>query len=83
MEKQLRILIVEDVPEDAELIQRELRVAGLVFEAARVDEEAQLLAALDTFRPDIVLSDYRLPGSTGWPPRAWSRRGFPRSRSSS
>ncbi len=65
MEKRLRILIVEDVPEDAELVQRELRSAGLVFETARVEEEAGLLAALDTFRPDIVLADYSLPRFDG------------------
>jgi PAS domain S-box-containing protein len=77
LEKPLRILIVEDVPEDAELIQRELRAAGFVFEAARVEEEAQLLAALDTFRPDIVLSDYRLPRFDGMAATRLVRAGFP------
>ncbi len=60
-----RVLIVEDVPQDAELLERELRAAGLEFEALRVEEEAQFLGALDGFNPDIVLADYRLPHFDG------------------
>jgi CheY-like chemotaxis protein len=61
----LKILILEDVPTDAELMQRALRKAGLDFTARRVDNRAGFIEALETFAPDIVLSDYRLPGFNG------------------
>src|SRR5207245_2681853 len=56
-----RILIVEDVADDAELMTRELRNAGLVFTSRRVLSEAALRDALHSFMPDIVLSDHTLP----------------------
>jgi PAS domain S-box-containing protein len=61
----MKILILEDEPADAELIQRALRKAGLDFTARRVDSRAGFIAALETFAPDIVLSDYGVPGFNG------------------
>ncbi|MBI5711202.1 MAG: PAS domain S-box protein [Candidatus Eisenbacteria bacterium] len=57
----LRVLIVEDVPADAELMVHELRRAGYAPSWARVDTEADYLARLDP-GPDVILADYRLPG---------------------
>ncbi|HXI32504.1 MAG TPA: ATP-binding protein [Gemmatimonadales bacterium] len=57
-----RILLVEDAPADAELILRELRGAGLLCEAKRVETEAALRAGLAEFAPDVVLADHTLPG---------------------
>src|SRR5688572_27435807 len=57
----LRILILEDAPADAELSQRELRRAGLQFEALRVDTRAAFERALREFGPDLVLSDFSMP----------------------
>lgn len=65
MEKELRVLILEDTSTDAELIEHELRKAGLVFISKRVDTQATFTQALDEFRPDIVLSDYHLPEFDG------------------
>jgi PAS domain S-box-containing protein len=56
-----RLLLVEDVVDDAELIVVELRRAGLAFTSQRVDSEAALRHALHQFVPDIVLSDHALP----------------------
>jgi PAS domain S-box-containing protein len=56
-----RILIVEDVAADAELMTQELRRAGLVVTSRRVQSEAALRDALHSFMPDIVLSDHTLP----------------------
>jgi len=56
-----RILIVEDVANDADLMTRELRRSGLAFTHERVQTEATLRAALRSFVPDIVLSDHSLP----------------------
>ncbi|GBC85593.1 Blue-light-activated protein [bacterium HR11] len=61
MDRPLRILILEDVPTDAELVEWELRRAGLVFTSRRVDTEADFRAALDDFEPDVILADYSLP----------------------
>jgi PAS domain S-box-containing protein len=61
----LRILHVEDVPADAELAMRELRKAAFDFEARRVETREAFLAALADFRPDLILSDYRLPEFDG------------------
>ena len=61
----LKILILEDEPTDAELMQRELRQAGLEFTARRVDTRVGFVEALETFAPDIVLADYKLPDFSG------------------
>ncbi|MDO9053464.1 MAG: PAS domain S-box protein [Gallionella sp.] len=61
----LRILILEDSPTDAELMERELKKGGIVFILQRVDTWESFVQALEAFRPDIVLSDYHLLGFKG------------------
>ena len=61
----LRILILEDVPSDAELEIRELRRAGMVSEWRRVETEAEFRVALDEFAPEVVIADYSLPTWNG------------------
>jgi len=56
-----RILLVEDVAEDAALIERELRRAGIAVATRRVETERAYREALASFVPDIVLSDHSLP----------------------
>jgi hypothetical protein len=65
MDRPLRILFVEDSEEDAELIERELRKAGIAFEGRRVETKLDLMNALQEFSPDLILSDYKLPGFDG------------------
>jgi DNA-binding NtrC family response regulator len=60
-----RILILEDEAWDAELAQRLLTGAGLSLAAFVVDNKASFIEQLAAFRPDIILSDYHLPGFTG------------------
>jgi len=62
---QLRILLLEDVPTDAELTEHTLRAAGLSFTAKRVDTREAFIRALEEFHPDIVLADYKLPSFDG------------------
>lgn len=57
----LRILSLEDVAYDVELMQRELRKANIEYELQRVETREDFLTALREFRPDIILADYSLP----------------------
>jgi DNA-binding NtrC family response regulator len=60
-----RILILEDEDWDAALAQRLLVSAGLNFVAVVVDTKASFIEQMDAFPPDIILSDYHLPGFSG------------------
>jgi PAS domain S-box-containing protein len=64
-ENKLHILMLEDNAYDAELIQYELKKAGIAFDAAVVNTREAYLEALKRFRPDIILSDYDLPRYEG------------------
>ncbi len=61
MSEQLRILLLEDRAEDAELALRELRTHDIGHTALRVANEADFLAQLRQFKPDLVLADHGLP----------------------
>ncbi len=64
MRTTLRVLIVEDVPDEAELMAGHLSQAGLKLDWRRVDTEADFMAALGTL-PDLILADWRLPQFSG------------------
>jgi diguanylate cyclase (GGDEF)-like protein/PAS domain S-box-containing protein len=59
----LRVLLLEDMPTDAELTLRELRKAGIRLVSERVDTREAFAHALHEFRPDVILSDFSLPQS--------------------
>ena len=61
----LRILFLEDVPEDYEVAERGLRREGLEFTSVRVETHAAFEEALAQFKPDVVVSDYSLPSFNG------------------
>ena len=65
MSQPLRILLVEDAPTDAALVEREIRKAGLDFTSQRVETREAFLAALGEFGPHLILSDYSLPAFDG------------------
>jgi PAS domain S-box-containing protein len=65
MNEPIRILIVEDLPTDADLAMREIRRSLADCEFQRVETEPTFLEALEKFNPDLVLSDYYLPRFTG------------------
>jgi len=60
-----RVLLVEDSPVEAELIVHQLRKTGFSFSWERVETEAALRAALGSFRPAVILSDFSLPQFDG------------------
>lgn len=59
--KILRLLIVDDSPDDAELAVASLRKAGFMLKNQRVQDLASMQAALDKGTWDVVLSEYTLP----------------------
>ncbi|MDB5271843.1 MAG: hybrid sensor histidine kinase/response regulator [Chitinophagaceae bacterium] len=61
MEEEIKILMLEDVPEDAELLVRILKKENLLFTSIRVDERKKYAEALVEFAPDVILSDHSLP----------------------
>ena len=65
MTQGLRILIVEDLASDAELMAYELRQANLPFSTRRVENDVDFLREAEQFRPDLILSDYHLPHFNG------------------
>ncbi len=56
----MKILHLEDVPADAELVARELKKGKIDSEILVVDTKAEFEHALKTFSPDIILSDHSL-----------------------
>ncbi|WP_309889682.1 ATP-binding protein [Archangium sp.] len=62
MTTSLRVLFVEDNPDDKVLIERELRRGGFEVRSERVQTAEELRRALERGGWDIILSDYCLPG---------------------
>ena len=61
----LRVLLIEDVPEDLALVVAALQDGGYAPTVTRVETAEQVRAALDRPSWDVVLSDYRLPAFSG------------------
>ena len=73
----MKILLLEDNPDDAEVLVFELRRAGFAPAWRRVDSREQFRAALDdpAGPPDVVLADYALPQFTALEALAMVRDG--------
>ncbi|MGH9741692.1 MAG: response regulator [Candidatus Acidiferrum sp.] len=63
--KPLRLLLLENEPQDAELALIELKSSGLDVNSTLAQDKEQVLDALRDGTFDAVLADYRLPGWTG------------------
>lgn len=74
MSRELRVLLIEDVDDDATLILRQLRLGGFLPQAQRVDTLEAVSAALQAQSWDVVLCDYSLPGFTALDAFALVRR---------
>jgi len=61
----VRLVLVEDVPTEAEIAVRQLESGGFGCTWQRVDSEAGLRRALAENKPDLILSDFTLPGFDG------------------
>jgi PAS domain S-box-containing protein len=65
LDRELRLLILEDLPTDAELTERELRKAGIRFTSVRVMTREGFIGALEGDCFDLILADYNLPSFDG------------------
>ena len=65
MKSPLRILYLEDDPQDAELVQAMLEAEGVVCLVTRVETQADFLASLQQDGFDLILADYSLPSFDG------------------
>jgi signal transduction histidine kinase/GAF domain-containing protein/CheY-like chemotaxis protein len=61
----LRVLLLEDDPGDAALIQELLETDGFACEANRVQTRAEFVAALENPEIDLILADHNLPAFDG------------------
>lgn len=66
MNKEIRILILEDVAADVVRINHVLRQAHIYFRSKRVDKQADFLYELHHHTPDVILSDHGLPSFDGF-----------------
>jgi CheY-like chemotaxis protein len=81
MTAQVRVLVVDDDPLSRRATVRVFRAIAEVEEVCGVESAAAALAMLGAWRPDVVISDYRMPEQDGadflfelaayWP---WVRR---------
>jgi PAS domain S-box-containing protein len=65
MSELTRVLIVEDLPTDAELCEREVSRVLPQCEFLRVETRDDFLAALESLRPDLILAGFKLPRFDG------------------
>jgi len=61
MEPHLRLLIIEDKENDAQLIFRYLQKAGFSIASERVETASEMQEALDSRSWDVIIADYSLP----------------------
>lgn len=65
MKSPIQIILIEDDPNDVEILRYELKKGGLSFNLFIVDNETKFRDALVQVHPDIVISDYSLPMFSG------------------
>ena len=77
MKNETRILLLEDSVTDAELIRYALRQGGLLFGLDRVHNRSAFTLQLEKAPPDLILSDFSLPGFDGYTALALAREKCP------
>src|ERR1700753_3340024 len=62
MVQKIKILHLEDMESDAMLAEAVLEKSGMAYDRIVVDNRADFVRALKSFKPDVVVSDHSLPG---------------------
>lgn len=65
MATDLKLLLLEDNPDDSALVLRQLKKAGFAVNHRQLDTQADFLAALGAESWDLILSDFHMPQFTG------------------
>ncbi len=73
MPQQIRILLVEDDPNDAQMVMAEVGRGDFVASFVHVVDRAATLAALDEGGWDLIITDFSLPDMTGLDLIGWVR----------
>jgi len=61
LDRPVRILFAEDNPDDLELAMRELSQNGIEHNALNVISPEKFIEALHNFKPDLIISDLKMP----------------------
>src|SRR5688572_24511800 len=61
----IKILMLEDNDADAEMVSQSLTRSGFPVVIHREEQRAGYLQALEQYTPDLIISDYNLPGYNG------------------
>ncbi|MBI2967721.1 MAG: response regulator [Bacteroidetes bacterium] len=59
--QELKILMLEDSADDADLVQRCIRKDGIKFTSVVITSRKEFIQSLSSFSPDIILADHKLP----------------------
>jgi PAS domain S-box-containing protein/diguanylate cyclase (GGDEF)-like protein len=73
----IKVLLLEDEPQDADLVLWELGRGGLDVSSRRVETAEGFAQALREFDPDVILGDYSLPHFSGMEALHRARRDKP------
>ncbi len=65
MDTKLKILFVEDNPADLRMIKDFILEGNILFDSLVVETHEDFVDAINSYKPDIILSDYNLPKFNG------------------
>lgn len=61
-DRTIRIIHIEDLPSDSYLVKREIKRVLPSFDIKVVETRSELESLLADYQPDLILSDFSLPG---------------------
>ncbi|MBI5809367.1 MAG: PAS domain S-box protein [Ignavibacteriales bacterium] len=76
MKNQLKILFVDDNPDDVKILLHQIKKEFVVVDRV-VDDKNSFMLELATFGPDIIISDYSMPSFTGMDALKLKQKSFP------
>jgi PAS domain S-box-containing protein len=74
---EIQILLLEDVPADADLVRQAIQNARIPARIRLVDRKDEYVNALEALRPDIILADHALPSFRSAEALKLARRVYP------